>query len=473
MAKGILPYELVRRRVLWLAVVTVLGASPASAASTVTIIDIATDVTDPSNLADTEPSIAVNPLNRNQIAIVSFSESWGPTTMAPVWKSDDGGVTWRKVPQIPQPAPGLPGPGDQKIAFDANGNLFIAELGIGPPPLNFVYRQTGAPDAPLTAGAAYGDDQPHLAVDISAPSGSCRGRLYSPWLNTSAVPNWQSTVSNSINDGVAMADIGVGNNGVFPNRTSRIALAPDGKAFLIYKTREGAVPGGFENAHFRVARSDDCGATWTAIGTSGVSVHGAGTVQTFFTTTFGNPAKGKVARARSSDAWIAVAPRSGDVYASYVNRDSSGFGQIYVARSQDQGLTWTATRVTDGTHHSAYPEIAVTDNGTIGVLYIDYDDSGSNTIFRHRFARSRDTGSTWTDEILQAMDTNALANAASGFLWGDYEGLTATGNTFYGVFTGQSTGRATAQFDPIFFKADEGESESAALAAVLYLLLLR
>lgn len=41
---------------------------------------------------------------------------------------------------------------------------------------------------------------------------------------------------------------------------------------------------------------------------------------------------------------------------------------------------------------------------------------------------------------------------ASGFLWGDYEGLTAIGQTFYGVFTGQSNGRATSQLDPIFFK---------------------
>jgi hypothetical protein len=74
--------------------------------------------------------------------------------MAPVWRSDDGGATWRKVFQIPQPAPNLSGPGDQKISFDEAGNLYIAELG-SPPRTNFVFRQTGAPDAPLTVGAAY------------------------------------------------------------------------------------------------------------------------------------------------------------------------------------------------------------------------------------------------------------------------------------------------------------------------------
>ncbi len=196
--------------------------------------------------------------------------------------------------------------------------------------------------------------------------------------------------------------------------------------------------------------------TWTAIGAAGVSVHGAGQVQTWMTTTFGNLAKGKVARARSSDAWIAADPGDGDIYAAYVDQDGSGFGQIYVARSTDGGLNWTNNRVTDGTHHSAYPEIAVTANGIVGVLYVDFDDSGAATIFRHRFAQSSNDGATWSHQNLQSMDPGPLFNAASGFLWGDYEGLTAQGSTFYGVFTGASIGRTTPQLDPIFFRVRTG-----------------
>jgi len=156
--------------------------------------------------------------------------------------------------------------------------------------------------------------------------------------------------------------------------------------------------------------------------------------------------------ARSSDAWIASDPTNGDVYVAYVRRDTSGFGQIYLARSSDEGATWTSTRVTDGTHHSAYPEVAVTKRGIVGVLYVDYDDTSLVTIFRHRFARSFNRGQTWSDRVLQSMDPGPLANAASGFLWGDYEGLTAARNTFYGVFTGASDGRSTLQLDPIFFR---------------------
>jgi photosystem II stability/assembly factor-like uncharacterized protein len=67
------------------------------------LVDIATDATDPFNLEDTEPSIAVNPQNPLEIAVVSFSEGWGPGEPGPVWKSSDGGATWRKVFQLPQP----------------------------------------------------------------------------------------------------------------------------------------------------------------------------------------------------------------------------------------------------------------------------------------------------------------------------------------------------------------------------------
>lgn len=419
-----------------------------------TLVDVANNTTDPLNSDDTEPSIAVNPLNPLEIAIVAFSDNWGPGVMSSVWKSRDGGATWVKIQQIPATPSGNGGPGDQKISFDAAGNLLIAELDGG---FNdYVYRQTGTADAPLTAGMSYGFDQPHLEVDRITPE-PCFNRVYSPWLNTSGTD--RSNVSNSPDFGVTMTTLAVGSTS-FDNRTTRIALAPDAKAYIIYKTREGSAGTNFENVHFRVMRSDDCGATWAALGATGTSVHGAGTVQSWFTSSWGNAAKGMTGRARSSDAWIAIDPTDGDIYAAYVSKDASTFGQIYVARSPDQGSTWTSTRVTDGTHHSAYPEIAVAGNGAIGVLYIDYDDSGASTIFRHRFARSYNNGTTWSDQNLQSMNPSTLSNANDGFLWGDYEGLTAIGHTFYGVFTGESIGRVPAQMDPIFFKTSSVSTEA-------------
>src|SRR6185295_17435645 len=252
-----------------LAVVLIMMAFPLVGRSQ-TIKDVATDATDTANLADTEPSIAVDPSNPLRIAIVSFSESWGPGVGAPVWMSTDGGVTWAKIRVIPQPPPGFAGPGDQKIAFDSTGRVLIAELDFG---FNdFIYRQTGASGTPLTAGASYGNDQPHLDVDKTATS-PCFNRVYSPWLNTSASPN-RSNVEASPDFGATVNAV-VAGSGAFANRTTRIAVAPNGRGYIIYKTREGAVDSNFENAHFRVMRSDDCGTTWAALGATGVSVHGA------------------------------------------------------------------------------------------------------------------------------------------------------------------------------------------------------
>lgn len=413
-----------------------------------TMVDIATDATDPRNLRDAEPSIAVNPLNPREISIVAFSEPWTATSGAPVWRSTDGGVTWTKIYVVPQPETKGLGPSDQHIGYDAAGNLFIVALEDNSPRLvNYIYRPNPASGNHHLAGKAFGKDQPIISVDRS--SGACAQRVYTAWLDLN--PLARAMVSNSLNRGVDVDDFKAGDNTVHPNRTTRIAAAADGRVFAVYKTREGAASPRFEYAHFRVVRSDDCGVSWNVLGPAGVSVHGETQVQTWYTNAFGNPAKGKVNRARSSDAWIAIDPRGDGVYVAYVNKDNSGFGQIYVARSTDGGATWTTSRVTDGANHSAFPEIAVAENGAVGVLYIDYDDSGPATIFQHKFARSTDDGATWTRKTLQRMNPALIENAPDGFIWGDYEGLTAAGNTFFGVFTGASIGRSKLQLDPIFF----------------------
>jgi hypothetical protein len=75
------------------------------------IVDTVVSNTDPTlNTTDTfndgEPSIAVNPQNRNEIVITTFSGSSG--TNAALWHSLDEGVTWTKRFTIPS-APGIAG----------------------------------------------------------------------------------------------------------------------------------------------------------------------------------------------------------------------------------------------------------------------------------------------------------------------------------------------------------------------------
>src|SRR5262249_52842098 len=103
------------------------GNLPAEAAAAVDwrklhIGPIPSQVSDPHNLADHEPSIAVyrpkSPDKPEEIDVVAFSGNWHPddaSVMAPVWRSSNGGKTWVKVHQIPRPANGRGGPADQSI----------------------------------------------------------------------------------------------------------------------------------------------------------------------------------------------------------------------------------------------------------------------------------------------------------------------------------------------------------------------
>lgn len=417
------------------------------------LVDIANENTDQYNKADTEPSIAVNPNNPQQIAVLTFSEGWDPDEenpkpefMAPIWKSDDSGKTWRKVRQIPCPKARFGGPADQMIAFDTNGKLLVAEMTVGDPPRCYVFRQTANPDGPLIPGSSFGYDQPLLATNGANPILYCSFLEYGIRAMHAAGVAVSSDSGKTVTRGIPGTT-----KKDFQQRTTRIAVGPKGEVYLLFRTREGNAQMGFEDTHFWLSRSDNCGKTWH----KPVAVHGKDAIQTFYSTKdhpFGNPKNGKTARVRGSDAWMAVHPENGHVYVAFVCRDDSGYGQIYVTVSTDRGENWSKRcRVTDGKNHAAYPEIAVAKNGTAGVLYIDYDDSKDWTNYRHRFARSFDSGKTWTDRILQEINPNVLQNADSPFLWGDYQGLTVHGETFYGVFTGESIGRRIRQFDPIFF----------------------
>ena len=469
------------------------------------------------NVQNNEPSIAVNPANPEEIAIVAFSGNWDEPFVAgtggggdlgevaaPVWKSRDGGKSWHRVAQIFAPQLFRNGPADQNVAFDRNGNLYVVALGVDPMKNfnDYVYRPgPGGADAPMVAGPSYGDagglrgDQPLLAIDEAATS-SCADTIYLPFTNTpisGSSPTSRMAISTthpSTLDHATTVDPDALDSSA--SLGTRVALASDatGRAYALYQEVEN--PGSSSSilmAKYMVRRSDSCGG-WTPEApawTDAVSVTRF-PVSTYFTCNFADVSDTcNVAdvsdfpnRISKGNAWIAVAPDTGEVYVSYVQVDASASGaqiaQIYVARSTPGGEDWTPLgRITADTYNSAFPEIAVAGSGAVGVLYVDYDpDTGE---YRHHLARSFNRGTTWTDEILQSMNPRNLSNALvkdpstgkmqnTGLIWGDYEGLTAAWSKpvdfspfgvwrFYGVFTGHSmctlTCRPHPQLDPIFF----------------------
>ena len=76
---------------------------------------------------DSEPSIAVNPANPDQIVITAFTPAEPGSTNSPIYYSLDGGQTWQLNFDVPC-GPSANMPGDQSVAFASGGT---AELFVG------------------------------------------------------------------------------------------------------------------------------------------------------------------------------------------------------------------------------------------------------------------------------------------------------------------------------------------------------
>jgi hypothetical protein len=211
-----------------------------------------------------------------------------------------------------------------------------------------------------------------------------------------------------------------------------------------------------------INRSTDNGTTWSLNGMSGgLTVATADSDQPA-------PRFGTVNCLLGGIDHADVDPNTGDVYVVYGNRDSgTGNNRLAIRRLTDNGAggvnVGTENFVT-GQVQAALPSVAVTEDGSVGVLYDTFDgfSTPSNLpVFTAHLAISADKGVTFTDQpILTFLSTATDDGSSCGFaqtnqrVLGDYQQMKAVGNTFYGVFAGNGAalGRSTASIDPIFFK---------------------
>jgi hypothetical protein len=215
-----------------------------------------------------------------------------------------------------------------------------------------------------------------------------------------------------------------------------------------------------------INRSTDNGTTWSLNGMSGgLTVATADSDQPA-------PKFGTVNCLLGGIDHAAVDPNTGDVYVVYGNRDSgTGNNRLAIRRLTDNGAggvnVGTENLVT-GQVQAALPSVAVTEDGSVGVLYDTFDgfSTPSNLpVFTAHLAISADKGVTFTDQPIltflspkpdDGVSCPAPPPKSSQRVLGDYQQMKAVGNTFYGVFAGNGAalGRSMATIDPIFFKAD-------------------
>jgi hypothetical protein len=223
---------------------------------------------------DTEPTIAVNPENPNDIVIMAFSGGWGAN--APLWHSTDGGTTWNKRFTVPAP-PGVASatgcPCDQVVDYGRSGRLSITFLtsatdvytGTTTNPANVMgwnwFLMAGVTQRTNMTGV--GDaDQPWLEVNRD-PATAAQDNVYVAYDDFSGGPDMQVSVALGTNPPNFTTDNQSGTSTGSINPGHRMTVNPNnGAIYSLFQRFNMAGAGGSKNLSYMLNRSTDGGMVW-------------------------------------------------------------------------------------------------------------------------------------------------------------------------------------------------------------------
>lgn len=417
---------------------------------------IPTPCSDSRNRQSNETSVAINPANPNIVVAAAndyrmvpvFEDAW-----VGVYVSTDGGATWHNtmVPGFPSdtspnglnsPLKGLDGAGDPTVRFDAAGNLYVAGIAFNrdfdqedlsndtvvfvakynytagtpagstctstaaanPPSFDYAFTtivDRGAVGFAVPAGDPFGfagkfDDKNWMAVD-TYPSSPCFGTVYYSFTKfTGLAGAFPIVISTSTDGGASFSEprpvSQKGQEGTVSTQGSNIAVAPNGKVYVAYRTfRTPSDP----VTKLQVVGSTNCGKHF------GQPV----TAATF--TPMPRDASGLAFRT-PTNAWIAADDTNSSVlyvaFMAMTGTGTSAHADIFVVQSTNGGATWgSPVKVNDDStsKHQFWPAIAVS-NGDLHVVWYDFRDSLNptspsltNDVLNVYYASSNTTGATY------------------------------------------------------------------------------
>ncbi len=133
---------------------------------------------------------------------------------------------------------------------------------------------------------------------------------------------------------------------------------------------------------------------------------------------------------------------SANVYVAWGDRVGNGdIWTVHVRRSTDRGATWSNNDVRTLTNATA-PSLAVSTNGTVGLLYHQLTGSGNTSRWVTRLEQSHDGFATHQDIVLATVPAMTPAYQFLPYL-GDYNFLLTRGNKFLGIFSANNTPDST------------------------------
>ncbi|MFC3573659.1 Ig-like domain repeat protein [Streptomyces yaanensis] len=420
-----------------------------------------------------EPSIAVNPNNPNQVAITRFGpQCWNLN--ASLLYTSDGGQHWTNENSIPPPTgwPTAEGcPCDQTIDYGRDGRLYgtfqfsrspgrAIVTGSTTDPTNpSAWKWNGNP-AQLTNNKDQIDvDQPWLLVNRD-PQIATQDNVYvlsNEDFGSSGPSNELGYVSYGADpvDITVMTRLGGQPSPHVVNPAPRLATDHrNGTVYALYQ--QSTTPGTTQpkNVTYKLNRSTDAGHTWTLNG----SVDGL-TLNSDPVPNNQSPGYKFAGNTRVEGGvhHVAVDPSNGDVYVVY-GETAGGNNQLKILRLTSDGAgglsVGTAYDVSTSTN-IGLPSVAVLSDGTVGVLYDSYEGTTPDgfPIVAAHLARSTDQGVTFSDTVLEQFATPKPEADPLQDALGDYQQLKAVGDTFHGVFAGNTLGvPSDAPVHAVYFK---------------------
>ena len=426
-------------------VIALLSATVPANALVIPVIDVIPNAASGEIGQNSEPSLAVDPLNPNMMISGAFSNARsGNDLVTPFWISTNEGTTWSSFGSLPS--------SDKTLAWRQDGVAALAvtlNVNVFPPPTLLDHLTTFQSGA-TNFGAAI-NTSPIQSVD-------------QPWIRTGS--GGQTYVAsnnfNAANAGGKTASIEVSsNNGVTYSPTivletvspaggqdaPSVRQAVNGSTVYAAFTRWGAVTENdangmrFGNSQVVIVKSTNSGASFSG----GVT---AATVTGYFANASNTPLTLGQERT-SSDLAIAVDPNNANrvvvAYGDAPGANGSGLLQLHVAESTDGGTTWTNKFTTSTSVRSALPALTITQNGDVALLYASYNPS-SNQLTQN-LVTTTDDFATSTSSLL-GTQSNATPTVNFFPYLGDFYDLTSVGNTLFGIFSASNDDNGTNALYP-------------------------
>jgi len=409
---------------------------------------------------DSEPCIAVNAADAQQIAATAFTPDPMGGDMAPIFISQDGGNTWTLNSIVPSEQI----TGDITIAYGTTGSWLYAGILRFPAPPNKTRLNILRTDNSLSADAMTvlvdrtGVDQPYVQAATAARNASAaqaEDRVYVGHNDFDASNGQTTTIEFSLDGRGATPTFDkvrleqrptAGQNGP----QSRPTIHPDGVVYAAYygwRARNGSWPANtlVVTADVVVVRDGNWAsgnAPFTALTDPGDNLPGLRVTQSvtfpFHSTGQGVPGQQRL----GGDIAVSVDPTDSQrVYLAWgQNEPATSVYSLHVRRSIDGGATWSSDLLPP-LPMAINPSLAVNSQGKVGLLYQQLTGTGAAQRWVTHLRRSTDS-IHWDDLILATVPANTPSVVPpTGFdpYIGDYDHLMAVDKDFYGVFCAQNT----------------------------------